>query len=288
VAGERPTRFQSPSRGGHLRGAHAASAAYPIQPFQSPSRGGHLRGHAQVSAIRFLSCFSPLREGDTSVALNKKVETPTAGRFQSPSRGGHLRGCDWSPGSTAAIRFQSPSRGGHLRGLTGSGIGTMIMPFQSPSRGGHLRGGRGTAGRGTHGQVSVPFARGTPPWPHRDRGSVESLIVSVPFARGTPPWHDTFEIVPPNQTGFSPLREGDTSVARDRAAVPRVDPPFQSPSRGGHLRGAGLAGVAGWTPESFSPLREGDTSVARHPRGQPRPADQFQSPSRGGHLRGSR
>ena len=61
--------------------------------------------------------------------------------------------------------------------------------------------------------------------------------VSVPFARGTPPWLGGFLRERGEYNGFSPLREGDTSVAT--AISPRDEPEhgFQSPSRGGHLRG---------------------------------------------------
>ena len=43
--------------------------------------------------------------------------------------------------------------------------------------------------------------------------ALDGGIVSVPFARGTPPWRRHHR--PPNYIpqGFSPLREGDTSVA---------------------------------------------------------------------------
>ena len=65
----------------------------------------------------------------------------------------------------------------------------------------------------------------------------------------------------PKNLGFSPLHEGDTSVAFTRRSDIVGGAKFQSPSRGGHLRGAeALLG----RPQSsgFSPLHEGDTSVA--------------------------
>ena len=110
---------------------------------------------------------------------------------------------------------------------------------------------------------------------------------------------------------FSPLHEGDTSVALVSADQEPTITGFQSPSRGGHLRGAmSRAMVANRKPcfsplhegdtsvaiaavgdvmklASFSPLHEGDTSVARKPGDNPEPIPQFQSPSRGGHLRGA-
>ena len=88
--------------------------------------------------------FSPLREGDTSVAVQVLAIEYPAFSFQSPSRGGHLRGTS------------HPAR---------------LAPLTS--------------------HVSVPFARGTPPW-----------LRAVDADTALPLF------------GFSPLREGDTSVAR--------------------------------------------------------------------------
>ena len=62
--------------------------------------------------------------------------------------------------------------------------------------------------------------------------------VSVPFARGTPLWQKSIISNALILLCFSPLREGDTSVAR-----------CTHPS---YRKG-----------KCFSPLREGDTSVAR-------------------------
>ena len=111
--------------------------------------------------------------------------------------------------------------------------------------------------------------------------------VSVPFTRGTPPWRYVLTLLAKVDQSFSPLHEGDTSVARARGewqsrklrvSVPftRGTPPwhrpcrsrrsasslFQSPSRGGHLRGI-MGGGSVRARRSFSPLHEGDTSVAR-------------------------
>ena len=235
------------------------------------------------------------------------------------------------------------------------------LEFQSPSRGGHLRGVR-TIGPDPQGAgVSVPFTRGTPPWRNasgEDRaehllfqspsrgGHLRGMLcpnvyyllgVSVPFTRGTPPWPERAGLEDGISASFSPLHEGDTSVARNarcmwlgtyRVSVPftRGTPPwpravigpsvnvtpFQSPSRGGHLRGAIDPVPAPPITTSFSPLHEGDTSVAPAPaapglqgcqvsvpftRGTPpwrfagpylfRSDIAFQSPSRGGHLRGA-
>ena len=61
---------------------------------------------------------------------------------------------------------------------------------------------------------------------------------------------------------FSPLHEGDTSVARRRSVLVCRRSGFQSPSRGGHLRGAAADDSTEGPDLGFSPLHEGDTSVA--------------------------
>ena len=192
----RPTRglgdlwFQSPSRGGHLRGhgdEHLDTATQHVSvPFTRGTPPWQRRTRAN---LRIRSCFSPLHEGDTSVAKT-------------------------APNALA--------------------VSTM---FQSPSRGGHLRGRYGRTRR-THAlQVSVPFTRGTPPWLCRSSAGVGRLGVSVPFTRGTPPWLRYSSSARPRVPGFSPLHEGDTSVASEVRGLQWGDIAFQSPSRGGHLRG---------------------------------------------------
>ena len=64
------------------------------------------------------------------------------------------------------------------------------------------------------------------------------VLVSVPFTRGTPLWHLSQTPQYQFDNRFSPLHEGDTSVAAMAISE--------------------LARLA-----SFSPLHEGDTSVAR-------------------------
>ena len=113
-------------------------------------------------------------------------------------------------------------------------------------------------------------------------------IVSVPFTRGTPPWPRISANPNVNIFRFSPLHEGDTSVALKFPAFWLAFLKFQSPSRGGHLRGYHALGYSHAANVSFSPLHEGDTSVAVHASDGSNPGLKFQSPSRGGHLRGAR
>ena len=136
--------------------------------------------------------------------------------------------------------------------------------FQSPSRGGHLRGLVAPTWTPAPGKVSVPFARGTPPWA---RGKGRSANKSL---------------------SFSPLREGDTSVGP--VPVPRRPlyyRQFQSPSRGGHLRGPARRLKRHHRHSEFqSPSRGGHLRGPRAGKGQGHHREPFQSPSRGGHLRG--
>ena len=165
-----------------------------ITKFQSPSRGGHLRGTAGQGR-----CRAP---GSVSVPFTRG----TPPWLQIPLT------------TTLYMSFQSPSRGGHLRGGTRSLTATVLSAFQSPSRGGHLRGGEIALVAGSSIHVSVPFTRGTPPWHVLLASAGPGDSVSVPFTRGTPPWRT------------SPAHRSERSVA------------FQSPSRGGHLRGCGTPG----------------------------------------------
>ena len=132
--------FQSPSRGGHLCGPGRLRHGGRNCPFQSPSRGGHLCGRGRRSPGKAaVSGFSPLHEGDTSVATPQALRCILRPAFQSPSRGGHLCGPCIARMTSPLVMFQSPSRGGHL-------CGPFCPPprspfsFQSPSRGGHLCG----------------------------------------------------------------------------------------------------------------------------------------------------
>ena len=68
--------------------------------------------------------------------------------------------------------------------------------------------------------------------------AAHDLDVSVPFTRGTPPWRWRNPARYLGMSGFSPLHEGDTSVAKFTTLWTVRDSTFQSPSRGGHLRGA--------------------------------------------------
>ncbi len=113
-------------------------------------------------------------------------------------------------------------------------------------------------------------------------------MVSVPFTRGTPPWLLGQLPGPRSSARFSPLHEGDTSVAHRDSRLLHRRCPFQSPSRGGHLRGLSVTGPLAPRNYGFSPLHEGDTSVATRRRRYGDELSMFQSPSRGGHLRGGR
>ena len=76
-------------------------------------------------------------------------------------------------------------------------------------------------------------------------GTTSILGVSVPFARGTPPWPRMQAIKTQRMQRFSPLREGDTSVAGTCVRLRSAVRWFQSPSRGGHLRGVALMSSPG-------------------------------------------
>ncbi len=139
-----PARFQSPSRGGHLRGTGADLIVQVTKKFQSPSRGGHLRGGTTSSRCRrrFRLVSVPFTRGTPPWQSLPGTRIDRYRQFQSPSRGGHLRGGHEGENNTAIRSW-----------------------FQSPSRGGHLRGVRKLTGNFPDYQVSVPFTRGTPPWP---------------------------------------------------------------------------------------------------------------------------
>ena len=66
----------------------------------------------------------------------------------------------------------------------------MLFRSQSPSRGGRLCGGQKLAAGDEDDPVSVPFTRGTPLWPFTPSRKMDSAFA-----------------------GFSPLHEGDASVA---------------------------------------------------------------------------
>ena len=221
--------------------------------------------------------------------------------------------CSCPPGD-ATSPFQSPSRGGHLRGPLPQAGPASYHTFQSPSRGGHLRGLVAPTWTPAPGKVSVPFARGTPPWARGKGRSAKASLSFSPLREG-----DTSVGPVPVLVGrsiidsFSPLREGDTSVvARPPAQGVIIDIQSFSPLREGDTSvGPGQRKGQGHNRSRFSPLREGDTSVAHLTSSRPdvstsgfsplREGDtsvgtrrapgevdglQFQSPSRGGHLRG--
>jgi len=86
--------------------------------------------------------------------------------------------------------------------------------------------------------------------------------VSVPFTRGTPPWQLRTRLLRRRRRGFSPLHEGDTSVAGSfLLMLPTgwlVSVPFTRGTPPWHAATVKLA----IRIDRFSPLHEGDTSVA--------------------------
>ena len=160
--------------------------------FQSPSRGGRLCGCNAVGKLWVDStCFSPLHEGDASVAARARL---------------------------TALR--------------------MIV-------------------------VSVPFTRGTPLWRWTSRCQTCGYWVSVPFTRGTPLWPSRRMGRRTRLPSFSPLHEGDASVALaiEISTLPssNVSVPF---TRGTPLWREASAGMGDQQRQRFSPLHEGDASVA--------------------------
>ena len=257
--------FQSPSRGGHLRGGSRRRLWKSMFPVSVPFARGTPPWRIGSSVTRWDSSgFSPLREGDTSVAGRRQLHSTDGRNVSVP----FARGTPpWLPAieddATSPFKFQSPSRGGHLRGRVDS---EEIERWV---------------------RVSVPFARGTPPWLALYTPPFRSASVSVPFARGTPPWQwprrglrcPTTTVSVPFARGTPPWHRGGVRGAGQGSK-------FQSPSRGGHLRGKrnmtlkqklhfvsvpfargtppwhSLQSIRATTMGCFSPLREGDTSVA--------------------------
>ena len=163
-------------------------------------------------------------------------------RFQSPSRGGRLCGAKFGAQRDDVRGFQSPSRGGRLCGAARlSRNAVMFLRFSplhegdasvavslglrqlqihrfSPLHEGDASVARPCA-RPRPGSlwVSVPFTRGTPLW--RERATAQTSRgnnVSVPFTRGTPLWRPARPRQRPKHRRFSPLHEGDASVAYKR------------------------------------------------------------------------
>ena len=265
--------------------------------FQSPSRGGHLCGPKLTSSgSRESVGFSPLHEGDTSVAKPSLSDDLVYVRF-SPLHEGDTsvawlcrsRIHGFSPlheGDTSVARarsrgkqFQSPSRGGHLCGSLVAD-GRAISRF-SPLHEGDTSVAAASGAVPSRSRVSVPFTRGTPLWPR-----LRHLCLGYAFQSPSRGGHLCGHVLAQSIVArrFSPLHEGDTSVARILASSPESS--FQSPSRGGHLCGPGSGfvkpsvtavsvpftrGTPLWpvrmrrsrcVRSGFSPLHEGDTSVA--------------------------
>jgi len=215
----------------------SVAVAIPVRVSVPFARGTPPWPDPQLGGPRESPCFSPLREGDTSVAITPRASTYTIDVFQSPSRGGHLRGRNGTLYKGMSGMFQSPSRGGHLRGVGRTRPSTAWRTCFSP-----LREGDTSVACSCHHVLRrrycfSPLREGDTSVAPRQQVLTGFLEVSVPFARGTPPWRAPCVPEPTGIECFSPLREGDTSVASlfDLCAQEFVK--FQSPSRGGHLRG---------------------------------------------------
>ena len=158
--------------------------------FQSPSRGGHLRGTPRLlEAICGLAVSVPFTRGTPPWLEREKRKLIRQNSF-SPLHEGDTSVAGVRPGRTNLTPLVSvPFTRGTPPWLVPAGTGIQAASgFQSPSRGGHLRGTNYERGRLTNYEVSVPFTRGTPPW-HQCGGGFRFLCgVSVPFTRGTPPW----------------------------------------------------------------------------------------------------
>ena len=113
--------------------------------------------------------------------------------------------------------------------------------------------------------VSVPFTRGTPPWPPvSDVFEAAIILCFSPLHEGdTSVARGTGSRSRRVHERFSPLHEGDTSVAPEARRRSFVTVPGFSPLHEGDTSVAlhSLRALQ-WRPESFSPLHEGDTSVA--------------------------
>ena len=184
--------------------------------------------------------FSPLHEGDTSVATAEEVKGLQILSFSPLHEGDTSVAPSRNRRRSRLLRVSVPFTRGTPPWLGARHAHEQFQVFQSPSRGGHLRGAAGgfeRAGSGVH--VSVPFTRGTPPWPaERADDGVRDHAFQSPSRGGHLRGRQRLFQNRRAHLGFSPLHEGDTSVAAD-AGVRPSDP---------HNR--------------FSPLHEGDTSVA--------------------------
>ena len=183
--------------------------------FQSPSRGGHLRGVVLERAItnRHI-CFSPLHEGDTSVAMASLASATTRHSVSVP----FTRGTPPWHRLPAARRCHS----------------TCFSPLHE-----------GDTSVASHNWLAARWYSSFSPLHEGDTSVAGGCAgawrcccsVSVPFTRGTPPWQALPAEATQRTLRFSPLHEGDTSVASRKQAYVLLHDRFQSPSRGGHLRG---------------------------------------------------
>jgi len=235
-----------------------------VGEFQSPSRGGHLRGAPRpLRCVRSVRRFSPLLEGDTSVGPATRSWSTVGSRVSVPfSRGTPPWGARSRICTPGSCRFQSPSRGGHLRGQPQGAVLSPIYPGFSPLLEGDTSVGVEALGASmTDTSGFSPLLEGDTSVGRQDPRSPRKSASFSPLLEGDTSVGGLCRRLRGWNARFSPLLEGDTSVGPPLAlwawAVRQVSVPFSrgTPPWGGRLRGRRLRGLR------FSPLLEGDTSV---------------------------
>ena len=183
--------------------------------FQSPSRGGHLRGPVPGrSRHRIAVGFSPLHEGDTSVAVASTTCRPENATVSVP----FTRGTPPWPGAMMGVRYDIVSFSPLHEGDTS--VAQLLA---------HLRKLIARFSPLHEGDTSVAFDSAGPVLEWLRFSPLHEGDTSVAYQITK----ETFSL-----TGrFSPLHEGDTSVAAFHQPPDLEAGEFQSPSRGGHLRG---------------------------------------------------
>ena len=209
--------------------------------------------------------FSPLHEGDASVAPTSPVRLVRACMFQSPSRGGRLCGVASSKCPSRILFVSVPFTRGTPLWRWRPRLWSYRPPmFQSPSRGGRLCGPCLAPFRTRPEQRFSPLHEGDASVAAQDVcAPTVALSVSVPFTRGTPLWPSSALDEDSWRPGFqSPSRGG--RLCGGQVGLGQVGPVqvFQSPSRGGRLCGPRPPQLQWRFRPRFSPLHEGDASVA--------------------------